>query len=196
MTTPGPMMRVPQDWLPHVHSDGVYWFWAPGEWSTTSPLSQGSFFALSSPENDILLEAFVLGVGTKPNAAALVESIMKRSLSEDHPGLRVKREGLYHLEEVDGSDALDRMHALRLMDGYGFVTGMRPAASCHLLTVEHSERATQAQGTTIKVTTDCFFLHREDLVLQLNMKTPSSNYANRARTFAQIAATARLGRFA
>ena len=189
-------MRVDQDWLPHVNPDGVYWFWAPSKWSNTSPLSQGSFFALSSPEGDILLEVFVLGVGTKPKAAGVVESIMKRSLSEDHPGLRVKREGLYPLEEVDGSDALARMQGLRLMEGYGFITRMYPAASCHLLTVEYPERATQAGGTTTMVTMDCFFLHREDLVLQLNMKTLSSHYAMWARTFGQIAASARLGRFA
>ena len=195
MTAPSPMMQVPQDWLPHVHPDGVYWFWAPAKWSTTSPLSEGSFFALSSPEGDVLLEVFVLGVGTKPDAARLVESIMNRSLSEGHHGLRVKREGAYHLEEFDVSDAIARMHALGLMGGYGFIDGMRPASSCHLLTIEYAERTAQASGATMMVITDCFFLHREDLVLQLNMKTPSPRYRTWARTFGQVAATTRLGRF-
>jgi hypothetical protein len=197
------VMRVPTGWLPHVDRDKIYWFWTPATWSATSTLSKGSFFALLSREEGVYMEVFVFEVRrTKLDPAGFVERMMyfmKRALVEGHaPDLRTIREGVCQLDEVDGPDALSRMYALDLMGVYGFLTELCPATTCHRLTVEYAELVSASFGMTVgnemrKTTTDCFFLNREDLVLQLNMKALSSDYDVLASTFEQVAASAKLG---
>ena len=193
------MMKIPQNWLPHVHHDGCYWFWAPSEWSVTSPLSGGAAFALVSQRDRAFLEAFVLGLpaGRIAQGCELVEDAMKRSLVDDHPGLRTIRQGPFTIEDVDVVDGLARMTSLGLMGGYAFVEQMRGPAKCHRLTVEYNDQVMMSSGpATQKTTTDCFALLGGDMVLQLNMKGLSADYRNLARTFEQIAASARIGKFA
>jgi hypothetical protein len=185
------MIKVPPDWLPHMHDRRSYWFWTPPEWSIAPPVSDGACFALRSIQDSVLLELYVLGIPAKqPDPAGLIEGIMKKSLEEGHD-LKIIHSGTYRPDLVDGPDALSRMAAFGLMGSYGFVVEMLPAVDGRRLTVEYTESVLEA-----KTTTDCFFLHRGDMVLQLNLKTLSSNYQKQARVFEEVAASAKLGKFA
>lgn len=190
------LLKIPDGWQPYVHLDKSYCIWVPPEWSITSPLSKGSCFALLAPDDEVFMEVFVLGAGPKAISTAEVESVFRIALLKDHPDMQVIREGPYQLDEVDASDALSRMNALSLVDGYGFVKEMCPSTCCYRLTVAYAEKARSGLGKPPKTTTDGFFLGRGDLVVVLNMKTLSFLYAKWARTFEQIAANAKLGRFA
>jgi hypothetical protein len=44
--------------------------------------------------------------------------------------------------------------------------------------------------------TDCFSLHRGDLVVQVNMKTLASDYDRQSLDFERVAASVMLGKFA
>ena len=188
------MVQVPQGWLPHVHKDKSFWIWAPAGWKKTASLSKGSCFALSSRSDVVLLEVFVLGLDERPEVAELAERAMKRSLLKDHADLQIIHEGLCRLEKADNWDALTRMAELGLVTDYDFFAYLRPASSCRRLIVEYAERVKPGPDLPTKTTTDCFFLRRGDLLLQINMKTISSQYAQLKPTFEQIAANTRLAR--
>lgn len=188
--------KVPLDWLPKVNSDKIYWFWTPEKWSATQPKSEGSYFALSSIEDNIILEVFVLGINNQSDPLGFVVNIMKSLLKEDHPDLRIIHDDFFQLNGVDNIDVLSRMEKLGLMNIYGFVSQLRAPSNSHRLCVEYSERNFQRLESSTKTISDCFFPLQNNLVLQINIKTLSSNYNRLAPTFETIINSAKLGEFA
>lgn len=187
-------MKVPESWLPRVHQDELYWFWAPKNWASLIPQNGGSYFSLQSQTDKVLLEVFVL----KPlqDSRLMIETILpilKTSLKESHPGLRIIDDGFYLLEKMDDDDALQRMSQLKLMEAFSPFADMGRPTSCHRLLVEYLEEQVSFYHP-IKSITESYSLCRGDFVLQINMKTLSTNYKKMASNFEMVAASAMLGK--
>lgn len=181
--------HIPSGWLPHVHRDKIFWLWHPPEWSIAKPLSGGSCLALTS--ECVLAEVFCLRPPEdNPESAAFASDVLKKSIIKSHPDARVVRAGNYSPPEADLPGLLGRMKALGLMGGYGFITEMMRPVDGFLFTVNYQEPG------NFKSTTDCFSLHRGDLVVQVNMKTLASDYDRQSLDFERVAASVMLGKFA